>query len=84
MKSYEIKIGRTAVKQLKKLPDGDRKSISDKINSLTTCARPRGARKLKGSLNGWRVRQGRYRVIYVIDRTVITIHTIAHRKSAYT
>ena len=47
--------------------------------------RPRGARKLAGYDDVFRVRTGRYRVIYSVeeDRLVVLVLKIGHRKDVY-
>ena len=46
--------------------------------------RPSGCRKLHGSA-GWRLRVGRYRIVYEIDdaRQIVTVLKVAHRKDVY-
>jgi mRNA interferase RelE/StbE len=46
--------------------------------------RPHGSRKLVGR-DGWRIRVGRYRVIYEIDdaQRFVTILHVGHRKDIY-
>lgn len=46
---------------------------------------PRGARKLTGYEDVYRIRVGRYRILYSVDghRLVIIILKIGHRKDIY-
>lgn len=48
-------------------------------------ARPRGSEKLAGYEDRYRVRQGNYRIVYLVDddASVITIYKIGHRKDVY-
>ena len=48
-------------------------------------ARPRGSEKLAGYEDRYRVRQGNYLIVYLVDddSSVITIYKIGHRKDVY-
>ncbi|MCA1613976.1 MAG: type II toxin-antitoxin system RelE/ParE family toxin, partial [Acidobacteria bacterium] len=64
--SYQILILRRAQKELSCLPKSDYERVRDEIALLADDPRPAGCKKLVGRA-GWRVRIGRYRVIYEID-----------------
>ncbi len=55
-----------------------------RIESLADNPRPHGAMKLSG-LDRYRVRQGRYRILYSIQDAVLTVHNIkiGDRKDIY-
>jgi len=55
------------------------------ILGLAENPRPFGPEKLQGFENLYRIRVGKYRIIFQIDRaaSVVTIAKIAHRKSVY-
>jgi mRNA interferase RelE/StbE len=40
-------------------------------------------KKLKGSINIYRLRVGDYRVLFELEGTVITVYDVLHRKDAY-
>lgn len=84
-KKYQIRISATAEKQLKAIPSRDRQRIVDSILALSVVPFPRGAKKLTGYDDTYRVRVGNYRVIYIVDGKVITITVlkIGHRKDVY-
>jgi mRNA interferase RelE/StbE len=54
------------------------------INQLAKNPRPQGCKKLKGR-NGYRIRQGNYRIIYEIKDSILTVFILAagHRKEIY-
>lgn len=83
-KHYKITLSKTAQKQLDKITDNIAKPILNAIATLSTNPRPQGCKKLKGR-DGYRIRQGNYRIIYDIFDSVLTIDviTIAHRKDVY-
>lgn len=82
--TYKISILRKAQKQLAKIPANDYKKIKQSILGLARDPRPTGAKKLKGR-QGWRIRQGDYRIIYEIqnDQLIIIVLDIGHRKDIY-
>ncbi len=82
MASYEIEISRTAEKQLKKLTEEDRLRVVRDVLALAGQPRPRGSRKLTGYDDVFRIRVGRFRVLYSVSdaRLVILVLKIGHRK----
>ncbi len=83
---YTIKISKSAQKDLDKLPDRDFELVDKRIQALATVPRPRGCVKLKGSKTDfYRVRQGRFRIIYEILDTelIVNLIEVADRKEAY-
>jgi mRNA interferase RelE/StbE len=58
--------------------------ISEAIDDLATYPRPPGAKRLVGQ-NGYRLRQGDYRVLYTVDdqARVIRVYRIGHRRDIY-
>jgi len=84
MPEYKIVLSKTAQKQLDKLPDQVVEILAAVILSLADDPRPVGCKKLKGR-DGWRIRQGNYRIIYDIleDILVVDIIAVGHRKDVY-
>jgi mRNA interferase RelE/StbE len=82
---HEVRIGRSAVKELEALPDQIIDRVAAKVDSLSTQPRPTGCKKLRGGDDLWRVRVGDYRIIDAIDDTqlIVEIRVIRHRKDAY-
>lgn len=85
MASYKIEISRTAEKRLKKLPKADRRRVVGAILELAGDPNPRGARKLYGYEDVFRIRVGHYRILYSVSELeiVIIILKIGHRKDVY-
>jgi len=73
-----------SVKELQKIPKRDVSRIIDKIRSLSSNPRPPGCEKLSSD-EKYRVRQGRYRIIYSIEdeKLVVLVIKIGHRKDVY-
>jgi len=83
--SYSLFIKPSAVKEIEAIPTrADRRRVVDRIHSLAGDPRPSGCQKLSGA-DKYRVRQGRYRILYVIqdEQLVVTVVRVAHRKDAY-
>ena len=84
MGSYRIEIKRSAGKELKGLPEVDKRRVVSRIRSLADAPRHQGAKKLSGE-EKYRIRQGNYRILYEIHEDIITVVVvrIAHRREVY-
>jgi len=85
MESYKILIKRSAAAELAGgIPKRDLGKIIQRIQGLADDPRPDGCRKLS-SRNVYRLRQGDYRIVYMIEDTdrVVTIIKIGHRSEIY-
>jgi mRNA interferase RelE/StbE len=82
---YEIHIGASAARSLRKLDDIARRRIARAIDSLTTNPRPHGAVKLAGESDLYRLRTGDYRILYTIRDRILTVLVVAigHRRDIY-
>ena len=85
MARYEIEISRTAERQMRRLPRADQARVARTMLVLANDPFPRGVRKLAGYDDVFRVRTGRYRILYsVSDRAlVIVVLKVGHRKDVY-
>jgi len=74
-----------ASKELEKLPEKMRQRVSSRIEELAANPLPRDVAKLKGLGDAYRVRVGKYRILYrvVWEEKVIIIFRIALRGRAY-
>lgn len=84
MASYKLLIKRDAEKEIRGFPKADIKRIVEKILTLPGDPRPSGCEKLKGE-TGYRVRQGHYRILYLVDdeEKSVTIIKVGHRREVY-
>lgn len=85
MAKYSLRIKRSACKELDSVATkADRQRIVKRIKALADDPRPAGAVKLSG-LERYRIRQGRYRILYTIEDKVLTVHVIkiGNRKDVY-
>jgi mRNA interferase RelE/StbE len=86
MVSYKVEIKKSAQKEIRKLPNKDlREKIVNKINELYLDPTPDESKKIKGSDNIYRIRQGVYRIVYRVykDKLIVMVIRVRHRKNAY-
>ncbi len=84
MASFEIFFKESVWKDLRKIPKKDLKMILKRVEGLGKDPRPTGCEKLTGQ-ERYRIRQGRYRIVYSIQDNELTIWVIkvGHRKDIY-
>jgi mRNA interferase RelE/StbE len=82
--AYVVNLKRSAEKELERLPAKMHDRIVGNLISLKGNPRPIGAKALRGR-EGYRIRIGNYRVLYVIDdeEKKVEVFSIAHRKEVY-
>ena len=82
--SYQVRILRSAEKEMDRLPVTVHARLSNRILSLEENPRSRGVKKLSGR-EEYRLRVGDYRILYVIDHGnyTVTIVAIGHRREVY-
>jgi mRNA interferase RelE/StbE len=84
MAEYSMFFRKSVEKDLSNIPKKDVGRILKRIKALVNDPRPPGCEKLTGQ-ERYRLRQGRYRIVYSIqdDELTIWIVTIDHRKDIY-
>jgi mRNA interferase RelE/StbE len=82
---YEVRLTPRAQKELLKLPDKIRFRLQEQIIALKNDPRPPGVKKLKGTKDLYRIRDGNFRIIYqIIDSLLlVTVVKVADRKESY-
>ena len=85
MAVYRVEIARSAEKQLRKIPRQDQKRLGRAMLALADEPFPTGTRKLTGYDDVYRVRVGRYRILYSVSnaRLIVLVLKIGHRKEVY-
>lgn len=86
MAEYRLLIKPSAAKEIETVgTKQDRQKIVRRIQSLAIEPKPPGSEKLAGPAVLFRVRQGDYRIIYVVDDAHETIEVIkvGHRREVY-
>jgi mRNA interferase RelE/StbE len=82
---YRVLIKTSAAKELEAIPFiEDRQRIAGRIRALAEDPRPPGCEKLHRE-ERYRVRQGRYRVVYSVDddEHVVLVVKVGHRRDVY-
>lgn len=81
---YDVRIKRSAEKELSRLPSKIFHAIANAILALETNPRPRGCKRLRGT-EGYRIRSGDYRILFTIEnrRRLIEVIAIGHRREVY-
>ena len=84
MAAYKVYFRVSVEKDFASIPRSDLKKILQRIKTLAENPRPPGCEKLTGQ-ERYRVRQGRYRIVYSIhdDELTVWIVKVGHRKGKY-
>ena len=85
MDSYEVRMTRSAEKELGGLSKSLVSVLWQRIKTLADQPRPTQTRKLKGTEKAYRLRVRSYRIVYTIDddRKLVTVTAIRPRKDLY-
>lgn len=86
MAAYKVLLKKSAAREIEELPTTkERQRIVRRIRALATDPRPFGGEKLAGEGDRYRVRQGRYRIVYAIDdgTATVTVYKVGHRREVY-
>jgi mRNA interferase RelE/StbE len=84
--SYRVLIKPSAAKEIEAVGQKeDRQRIVTRMRSLARDPRPFGTEKLSGKGDLYRLRVGRYRVVYSVGdaELVVLIVRVGHRKNVY-
>ncbi len=82
---YQVKLRRATQRQLDKLAKKDYEIVAEVISALEREPKPHGIKKLAES-GLWRIRVGRYRVVYNIndgEHLVIVVRVARHTEDTY-
>lgn len=85
MASYRVEISKSVRKKdLPSIPKRDVAKIVKCIEALADNPYPESAIRLKGR-EEWRIRQGDYRILYVVEQDIVTIFVVkvGHRREIY-
>lgn len=82
---YRIQFAPSARKQFERLPRAIQRRITGRIDDLASNPRPHGSIKLEGEDDLYRIRVGRYRVLYSIhdDELIVIVVRVGHRRDVY-
>ncbi len=84
MAAYKVYFKESVEKDFTAIPKKDLVKILRRIKALSENPGPSGCEKLTGR-ERYRVRQGRYRIVYSIEDEVLTVWVVkvGHRKDVY-
>lgn len=84
MANYKIVFKRSVAKDLRAIPNQDIRQILARIDRLAEDPRPPGAERLTSD-DKYRIRQGRYRILYTIADEIVTVTVVrvGHRRDVY-
>jgi len=85
MKRFEVFLKPSAQKDLTSIDKQYREPVKERIRSLAEAPLQRGAKKLSGVEDIYRIRKGKYRIIYSVDfiAAVVRVLAVDHRKDVY-
>lgn len=86
MALYRLLIKASAGKELAKAGSkADRVRIVEKVGGLANDPRPHGSEKLAGFADRYRLRQGNYRIVHLIDdkQNIVTLYKVGDRKDIH-
>lgn len=86
MAEYRLLIKASAAKEIEALgTKADRQRVIERVQMLSSDPRAQGSEKLAGYVDRYRVRQGQYRIVYLVDdkRREVTVFKVGHRKDVY-
>lgn len=84
MAVYKVFFKKSVEKDFESIPKKDLQRIIKRIGGLADEPHPRGCKKLTGQ-ERYRLRQGRYRIVYSIQDNKLTVWVVkvGHRKDIY-
>jgi mRNA interferase RelE/StbE len=84
--AYRLLIKASAGRELERLgTKSDRVRIVARIQTLAGDPRPHGCEKLAGHADRFRIRQGNFRIVYLVDdqRREVIVFKVGNRKEIY-
>jgi len=81
--AYRIELSFHAERQFGKLTRSAQQNIAAAFETLQSNPFAADIKKLHKPLEGFRLRKGEYRILFIIVGSTVTIYSIAHRKDAY-
>lgn len=82
--TYAVHLETGAKREFAKLPREMQEALAEAMDDLARDPRPPGAKKL-ACQNGYRVRKGKYRVLYTVADKVrlVRVYRVGHRREVY-
>lgn len=82
---YSVFYTSAASRQLRRLPREVLPQVQEAVEALASNPRTPHTEKLEGYPNAYRLRVGRYRILYTIEDEIrrVVIYRVAHRRESY-
>lgn len=82
---YTVRLTAAVRREIRRLDRQVQERVTRAAYALGNNPRPRGALKLSGVENQWRIRVGEYRIVYEIhdDVVLVLVVRVDHRSQAY-
>ena len=82
---FQVEISKGAQKELHSIPKKDRKRIDKKFLTLSSYPDLMGCKKLVGYEQLYRIRQGKYRIVFEVEKkkVVIIVIKVDQRKDVF-
>jgi mRNA interferase RelE/StbE len=81
---YSVHVKASAERDMKSLPAGVFRRVSEAVLSLESAPRPRTCKRLRGR-EEYRLRVGDYRILYLVDDAshIVDVVAVGHRRDVY-
>ncbi len=85
LKNYRLVYANGAQRSLAKMHRDDIEAIKDRLDQLIKGVQGLDVKKLQGVCDQYRLRVGKYRVIFIVDKgnLVVLVVEVDHRKNVY-
>lgn len=86
MARYKVLLKASAAKEIEALSSKrERQRLVARIQKLANAPRPQGSQKLAGYRDRYRIRQGRYRIVFSVDDAALEVLVVkgGHRREVY-
>lgn len=86
MSSYRVELSPAAQRQLQRLTPEDARRVRESLRDLVNNPRPIGSVKLSGFTAVWRIRAGRFRIIYEVydeERRLMVLRVARRNERTY-
>ncbi|MDI7267161.1 MAG: type II toxin-antitoxin system RelE/ParE family toxin [Myxococcota bacterium] len=82
--TWRVLLENRARAEFLRLPRNVRDRLEEALERLTSDPRPPGAKRLVGR-DGYRLRKGDYRILYVVDdrERIVRVYRLGHRREVY-
>lgn len=81
--AYSVRLTKRAAREFKRLDPPVRNQLLGVLGQMERNPFTLDTKTLQKPLYGYRTRSGKYRLLYTLEKKVITVYAIRHRRDAY-